>query len=111
MPITPIITGATKKIRVNVKQDGAVLDISSDTVHYFLKTLETDDDDDALVDVDADVVTAGSSGIADITIPKATTVDLTKGKKYYEIFLERSGGEEYILKTGEVYVIGRITDI
>ena len=111
MPITNIIRGTTKKIRVYVKIDGELVDISSDTVSYFLKTNETDDDTDALIDQDADVVSQGTSGIADFTLTKTTTEALTVGKKYFEIIIERNNGEEYVLRSGSVYVVGRITDI
>jgi len=110
MPITAIRVGATKKIRVYVKYDGEPLDISSDTVTYMLKENETDEDAKALVNVNADV-SQGAQGIANITIPKSTTEGLEVGKRYFEIFIVRADGTEYVLRSGIVYVIGRITDI
>ena len=103
--------GATKKIRLEVRYNGEILDLSSDTVSFFLKTNETDLDTVALIDQGADVSSQGSKGIALITLSPATTSGLTVGKKFYEILLERSNGEEYVLRSSSLWVYGRISDV
>lgn len=109
--VTNIRTGETKRIRVVVSLDGDRANLQSDTVTFMLKDAEDDLDSAAVVDVDADVTTNGAHGIADLVVPKTTTDDLTTGKKYYEIIWERSNGEEYVLASDSLYVIGRISDI
>ena len=103
--------GATKKIRLEVRYNGEILDLSSDTVSFFLKDNETDLDSAALIDQGADVSSQGSKGIALITLSESTTAALTIGKKFYEILLERSNGEEYVLRSSSLWVFGRISDV
>ena len=113
MAITNIRTGETKKIRFIVKYNGEEIDISGDVIRYMLKDSETDSDSNALVNKTADVVGQGYHGIADVILTKTETEaeDFTIGKKYYEVVWERSNGDEYVLLSGSVYVIGRTTDV
>ena len=103
--------GATKKIKVTVRYDGEVLDISLDTLSFFLKTTETDLDSAALIDQGGDVTSQGTRGIGTFTLSESTTAALAVGKKFYELLLERSNGEEYVLRSGSLWVFGRISDI
>lgn len=102
--------GTTKKFSGTISLNGSAPDISGDTVTLRLKTNKDAADLDAVLTKTADVATQGSDGIYEFTIDPADTSAVDPGTYHYDIEWVRSAGEEYILDTGRLSLLSRVSD-
>jgi hypothetical protein len=111
MPITPIARGTTRSIAVRVKTfKGTIPDISADTVTLTVKKRASDTDAQAKLQKDADVTTAGASGIAAFELTIGDT-DFEPGKYLYDVIWYRGVDEEYLIERGILDLIARVSDV
>ena len=110
MALSAIRKGTTRKIRLSILYNGAVVSITGDTVNFMLKTGKTVVDASASINVNADVTSEGASGVAIITL-SSTNTNLAAARYYYEILWTRSNGEVYVLDSDEVRIIARLTGL
>lgn len=94
----------TKRFDVYITVDSVAPNIINDTVTIILNTSKGET---PLIDVDADVATQGSSGIAKFTL-SASDTDVSHGKYYYEISWTLDSGEIFILDEGTVSILERV---
>lgn len=94
----------THKIEVTINYNGAVPNITQDTVTIVFKTKK---DGEAVLTKNADVSTSGATGIAKFNLSKIDTA-LPPGNYYYEIFWTLSNSEEYVIDAGKVNILNRI---
>ena len=90
--------------------NGATPNISADTVTFFMKRSSDDTDADAEIVEAADVATSGATGTALFTLTPADTAVDVRGY-HYDIVWTRSTGEEYVLESGTVSVLDRVSDV
>jgi len=95
---------ATKKFDVTINYNGAVPDITADTVSIIFKTKK---DGETILTKNADVTTSGAIGIAKFNLT-TTDTNITHGRYYYEIFWTLSNSEEYVLIADEINILNRI---
>lgn len=98
----------TKSFTAEIKVDGAIRDISGDSVTCIFKSDKSDTDVEAAITATADVSSQGASGIADFAIPKEDT-DVTPGTYYWEIKW-RYGDTEKIIASSTVKIKERVYD-
>ncbi|MBN2060720.1 MAG: hypothetical protein JW882_09930 [Deltaproteobacteria bacterium] len=110
MSLSDWYVGTTKEFSGTITLDGETPDISGDTVTLRLKTNKTDTDANAVVSVEADVVTQGASGIYEMTVTPAKTKNVDPGAYHYDIEWVTAAGAEYILETGRVNLLARVSD-
>lgn len=86
----------TKKFSYVVKVDGAVQDITSDTVTVYFYL-----DGEKKQEKEADV--SGGSGLAEFTLTKTDTA-LTPGYYEYEVWWVLASGEQYLIDANDVEI-------
>lgn len=99
--------GTTVVISATIKIDGAVQDITSDTVTLTLKKKRDDVDADAAIQQNA-IVAAGAGLAVWTLLPAATNVP--PRRYFYDILWVTSAAAEYLLESGEVKVLSRVSD-
>lgn len=102
--------GTTKAFSGTVTIGGVAPNIASDTVTLRLKTNKTDADAAAVVSKNADCATSGAGGTYLMEIAPADTAAVAPGKYHYDIVLYRTTGAEYVLETGQVALLDRVSD-
>ena len=102
--LTDFYEKTTKKFDVTINYNGTAPNITQDTVTLVLKATK---DGQAVLTKQADVSTAGQSGIAKFNVSKTDTA-IPYGKYYYEIYWTLSNGEEYVLAVGQVNILNRV---
>jgi hypothetical protein len=100
------------KLYVRFMENGSLVvrDISADTATLFLKTNRSDTDAEAILEKAGDCLSEGATGYIIFTITPTDTKDLTPGKYWCGIHLERQSGAEYILIDHELQLKDRISD-
>lgn len=96
--------------------DGVAPNITTDRVSFMIKSKKSDLDDNALIDIDADVTAEGATGIYMFLGASLITTDLTKiiapGTYYYEVNWHWPiGGNKVVLESGTVKVLERVADV
>ncbi len=110
MALTNFYPGTTKKFSVAITLNGATPNISADTVTFFMKRSADDTDASAAITKAADVATSGASGTALFTLTPADTAVAPRGYDYDVVWV-RSTGDEYVLESGTVSVLDRVSDV
>ncbi|APF20317.1 hypothetical protein Calab_1531 [Caldithrix abyssi DSM 13497] len=108
--LTQFYEGETKKFQVNITYNGQAPDITNDTVRLLIKEKKEDTDANAKINKTADVATNGVNGQALFTLTDEET-KLTPGIYFYEITWALASGEFYVLESGNVRILDRITDV
>jgi hypothetical protein len=108
MPLNDFARSTTVVINVSIKLDGAVPNITADTVTLTLKKSRRDSDGNAVIQQNANV--AGGNGLAVFTLLPATT-DVAPRRYFYDILWVTSGAAEYMLDSGQVKVLDRVSDV
>lgn len=101
--------GTTKSVSVAITYHGTEPDISADTVTLRLKRRHTDPDSAAVLTFIGDVLTSGAAGIALLAMTPADT-SVPESTYCYDIVWTRSTGEEYVLVSGLVTALDRVSD-
>nr|BDD45806.1 hypothetical protein 5 [bacterium] len=86
-------------------------DITGDTVRLFLKATKDDDDDDAKLNVTADVSSYGATGYALFEISKAQTASVDPGEYWLEVVWDRASGQRHPLLEQQVGVNKTVSDV
>lgn len=102
--------GTTKAFSGSITIGGAAPDISGDIVVLRLKGSRDDLDASAIVTKTADVASQGSNGVYIMEVVPSDTASVSPGRYYYDIVLERSTGAEYVLESGVVNLLVRVSD-
>ena len=100
----------TKKFDVTIMYNGSAPDITGDVVKFIVKEDKDNVDGDAIIDVDANVVNNGATGVAEFALSISET-GVTPKKYYYDIIWTWSTGEVYVLESDSVTVLERVKDI
>jgi hypothetical protein len=100
---------ANKNFKVEIREDGVLVDISNDTVRLVIKEKKSDADVDAVLDVNANVLSNGSNGEAIFTL---TNNQLNIEPKRYiaEILYLPNGGGRYVLFQDIVEFMSTVAD-
>jgi hypothetical protein len=109
MAISNFFPGTTFSLRITINLNGTNPDITADTITFTLKVSDKDIDADAVIQQNADVATEGVDGIATLTLTPATT-DVPPRTYHYDLQWIVSTGEEYILDSGTVKILERVSD-
>lgn len=108
MPLKEFARGTTVIISGTIKIDGAVQDITSDTVTLTLKKKKDDLDTAAPLQENADV--SGGGGAVTFTL-LPTETDIPARRYFYDILWVTSAAAEYVLESEEVQVKPRVSDV
>ncbi len=108
--LTDFYEGTTKKFEVNISYNGQKPDITNDTVRILIKEKKEDTDANAKINKMADVTTNGANGQALFTLTDEET-KIAPGIYFYEITWALASGEFYVLETGNIRILDRITDV
>jgi len=109
--VPDLYPGEYWKFTVTITKNSVNPDISSDVLTCTVKTLETDDDADALLQFDAEVASQGASGIAIFSRTPAQTASLTAGKKHIDVWWYPSDDEDRAIIVEVIQVKTRISDV
>jgi len=104
MPLNDFYKGTTKNFVVDVNVSGSGVNITSDTLTFYLR-----DEDELLLTSSADVATSGSIGRAYFNISSSLTNALSASCYDYEISWHRSSGEDYVVDHSSVVVKQRVS--
>lgn len=107
MMIKDISRGTTRFIILNIQLDGVSEDLTADTINFLVKTNKTDANSDAVINVDADVITSGSTGTAIISLSVADT-DIPFGNYFYETLWTKDTGEKFMLLDSNINILERV---
>ncbi len=94
---------------LEVKKDGAAVNITGWAIHLAVKKNQNDADSDAIIDVDA-VITNPTAGEASITIDASDTATEEVGPYYYDILAVDDQGKRQSSRTGIFDLVQEITD-
>uniref|UniRef100_A0A6M3IQD5 Uncharacterized protein n=1 Tax=viral metagenome TaxID=1070528 RepID=A0A6M3IQD5_9ZZZZ len=110
MALSNFYSGTTKNFTLTLTFNDSTVDISSDSVIIRFKSNKDDSDADAVITSSADVTSQGSSGIALFALSKTVTA-IDPGSYNYDIEWIRSSGDEYVVESGSVTILERVSDI
>ena len=91
---------------IEITVDGDTPNITTDTVSMTMKRRMEDSQEDAVLDIEADVTTKGIEGIAIFSI-SPSEMTMRPGTYYYEIRW-LTGEEDYPLRIGRIPVFDRV---
>lgn len=98
-----------RNLALTVKKDGVVVDITDWVIRLTVKKNQNDSDDDAIIDVLADL-TDPDQGVANIPILAADTATEEVGPYYYDILAIDEQDKRQSSKTGIFDLVQEITD-
>ena len=104
--LSSFVAGETKTFSMILKIDGSAVDITNDTVTFYLLAGKDADLSAATLTKDADVATYGANGRAVFTLSKTDTGALTPGVYYWQVVWDRASGEREIFpdQREDIYV-------
>lgn len=103
--------GTTYTRTLTYKENGVATTLVGATVRFTVKSAEYDTDaDDSDASIIKNVTDGTSGGVAVITIDPADTAELTPGKYFYDIKVEKATGEIYKVDEGSIKLDGSPTN-
>ena len=110
MALNSFYPGTTKCFRIAITHDGGAPDITGDVVTFRMKDHPDNPDAEAVVTKVADVTTAGLQGVAIVALTPSETKNLEPRTYHYDIEWCTANGSEYVLDSGHVLVLVRVSD-
>lgn len=101
--------GTTVIFTVTILSSGVAPDITGDTVTLTIK-INKDYDDPGVLQKTADVTTQGGSGIAIFELTPSETA-IAPMNYVYDIIWNTSTNKEYLLDTGSIKALDRVSDL
>ena len=111
MALNSFYPGTSKAFAINITLNGAAPDITGDVVTFRMKVSPADSDAAAVVMKVADVLTSGATGVALVELTPDDTKALRERNHYYDVEWRTAAGDEYIVASGEVRVMTRVSDV
>ena len=111
MGLNSFYPGTTKCFSVAITHDGGTPNITGDVVTFRMKLSPADSDAAAVVTAVADVLTSGATGVALVELTPDDTKALRERNHYYDVEWRTAAGDEYIVASGEVRVMTRVSDV
>jgi len=108
MSLTDFYVGTTKKFTVTITLNDVAVDVTGDTVILRLKSDKADPDVDAVLTSSGDV-SGGILGIVSFSL-SPTLTDITPKTYWYDFVWIRSTLDEYVLESGEIKALVRVSD-
>ena len=107
--IDDIFAGETLEILFQLKKDGAISSIATDTVTLTIKEDKSDADAAAVLQANADVTTYGGDGIAYWNLTPVQMA-ITPGVYYIDV-VWYDGTKEHVVYDGTVKIKTRVSDL
>jgi len=108
--ISDFYQGETKKFRTTITLASNVVDISGDTVTWYLKNTKTTSDVSASLTINANVSGSGTTGVAIFSGTSSQTSGVSSGEYWSEQVWIRNNGERYILQQQQLKVLETVSD-
>jgi hypothetical protein len=108
--IKDFYVGTTKAFSIRIKLNGEYPNITGDTVKMIWKENIDDSDDDAILKIEADVISEGADGYANFSLTPTNTEEIEPGIYYYDIQWIH-GTAEYILIKNIISLNKRVSDV